>query len=158
MAGSNRFASRSCKARHSLSERAKTPGGSNCCRRSSTASTVVTGQPRRSATSASALAEIAGLVDQVDQMQTDQALGPRRQVQLQLFDQVVPQALRLAQARLEIGARFRKIEPAAAPGLGEAADLQPARQVVALRVRPAVLGRFGAASGRLTDSPSRGCP
>ena len=95
------------------------------------------------------LAEIARLVHQIDQMQADQALGPRQQVQLELLDQVLAQGLRLTEPSREVAPVVGEIEAAAASDRGEAVNPEAAGRIVSLRVAPAVVGRAGRAAGRL---------
>ena len=58
--------------------------------------------------------QIAGLVDQIDQMQADQALGAGRQIDLQLLDQMLAQGLGPAEAGLEVEPLVVEIGAAAA--------------------------------------------
>ena len=75
MAGSSRLRALSWIARHSLSVRANTPGGSNCCRLSRTRATSTVAHPRRSAISRDVGMQVAGFVELVDQVLGDQKVG-----------------------------------------------------------------------------------
>ena len=74
---------------------------------------------------------------------------------MELLDEVVAQAPGLTQPGLQIKARLREVEAAATPDGGEAVEREATRQVVPLRIRPALVGRSGAAA-ELRPRPSPG--
>ncbi len=82
-------------------------------------------------------------------MHADDPLGTGRQVDLQLLDQVLAQALGAAQARLEVEPLVVEIVAPAAAARPDAGDLEPARALVAARVRPALVRRGGPGIGRV---------
>ena len=73
MAGSKRSRSLSWIARHSVRLRAHTPGGSNPCRMASTASTSATRRAELFGDRRQIAGEIAGLVDEIDEVLADHA-------------------------------------------------------------------------------------
>ena len=80
-------------------------------------------------------------------MQADQPLGDRRQVDLQLLDQMLAQAPGPAQARLEVEALV--VEIGAAAAADRPTRVEPAVEPARRRVRPAFVRRRGPAVGRL---------